>query len=512
MKVIKQPIKLNIFHCKITRIKTLFKLSIFIGFFILSFGCEKIKPDKKLPNILFIFADDQRADAIGISGNQHIKTPNIDTLAKNGIFFKNAYVMGGHHGAICAPSRAMLLSGKSLFNVYDRLDGIETLPNYLTSKGYQTFATGKWHNGESSFEANFQEGEKIMVGGMSDHFKVPVMDLDKNQKLNNLQTKGFSTDIFTDAAIKYLDRYNKSTQKKPFFCYIAFTAPHDPRSPMSSYSNIYAEDEIPIPENFKPLHPFRFDDLNVRDETLAPWPRTRKVIQSSLAEYYGLIQHIDDRIGDLVKHLKKYNLYKNTLIIYASDNGLALGSHGLLGKQNLYEHSTKVPLIISGPRIPKSYTSDALVYLFDLFPTITDYLQIEKPKDIDGKSLMNIIKQKEKKVRSNLYTVYRNTVRAIRNEKWKLIYYPQIGVSQLYNLEMDPQEINNLAANNFYKPKLEEMTVLLKSYKEKYNDTINLNPAKIESKEYNYKNLIQKLDPWQPPYIIEKYFPKGTSR
>ena len=332
MKVIKHPLKLNIFHCKITRIKTLFKLNVFIGFFILLFGCDKTKPDKKLPNILFIFADDQRADAIGISGNPHITTPNIDTLAKNGIFFKNAYVMGGHHGAICAPSRAMLLSGKSLFNVYDRLDGIETLPNYLTSKGYQTFATGKWHNGESSFEANFQEGEKIMVGGMSDHFKVPVMDLDKNQKLNNLQTKGFSTDIFTDAAIKYLDRYNKSTQKKPFFCYIAFTAPHDPRSPMSSYSNIYAEDEIPIPENFKPLHPFRFDDLNVRDETLAPWPRTPKVIQSSLAEYYGLIQHVDDRVGDLVKHLKKYNLSDNTLIIYSAANGLALGSHCLLGK------------------------------------------------------------------------------------------------------------------------------------------------------------------------------------
>ena len=215
------------------------KLLIFIIVFGHSLsGCKSENKYRK-PNILFIFADDQRADAIGISGNCHISTPNIDNLAKNGILFKNAYVMGGHHGAICAPSRAMLFSGKSLFRVYDRLDGIETLPHYLSANGYQTFGTGKWHNGSSSFEANFQEGEKIMIGGMSDHFNVPVMDLNENKKLNNLQIKGFSTDIFADTAIKYIDRYGKSTQEKPFFCYVSFTAPHDPRSPKSSYSNIY---------------------------------------------------------------------------------------------------------------------------------------------------------------------------------------------------------------------------------------------------------------------------------
>ena len=110
--------------------------------------------------------------------------------------------MGGHHGAICAPSRAMLLSGKSLFHVYDRLEGIETLPNYLRSNGYQTFVTGKWHNGAESFETNFQEGEQIMLGGMSDHFNVPVRDLNNN-KLDNLNCKGFSTDIFADESIYY---------------------------------------------------------------------------------------------------------------------------------------------------------------------------------------------------------------------------------------------------------------------------------------------------------------------
>ena len=335
-------------------------------FFIISCDRRQANEIKKTPNILIIFADDQRADALSIAQNPNIKTPNIDDIAKNGVLFENCYVMGGHHGAICAPSRAMLLSGKSLFHVYDRLEEVETLPNYLSKNGFQTFATGKWHNGAESFETNFQEGAKVMLGGMSDHFNVPLRDLDQYNKLNNPHNEGFSTDIFVEATLDYFDRYQASKKEKPFFCYLAFTAPHDPRSPSPKYSDIYSNNEIPVPDNFKPLHPFRFDDLNVRDETLAPWPRTHNDIQSSIAEYYALIQHIDDRVGDLIKRLKKYDLYDNTVIIYAADNGLALGSHGLLGKQNLYEHSTKVPMIISGPKIPKAQTSKALVYMLSL--------------------------------------------------------------------------------------------------------------------------------------------------
>tara|TARA_B100001059_G_scaffold227203_1_gene256692 strand:+ start:112 stop:1602 length:1491 start_codon:yes stop_codon:yes gene_type:complete len=491
-----------------------FKLFWVLAIFLFTLSCNKEISNKvrKKPNILLIFTDDQRSDALGIAQNTEIKTPNIDNLARSGVYFKNSYVMGGHHGAICAPSRAMLLSGKSLFHVYDSLEGVKTLPNSLSNLGYKTFATGKWHNGEESFEANFQEGAQIMIGGMSDHFKVPVKDLNEYKKLTNSSLKGFSTDIFTEAALDYLDRYQGSEKQKPFFCYLAFTAPHDPRSPAPKYSNAYTEDEISIPENFKPLHPFRFDDFNIRDETLAPWPRSPGVIQSSISEYYALIQHIDDRVGDLIKRLKKYDLYDNTLIIYASDNGLALGSHGLLGKQNLYEHSTKVPLIISGPGIPKGQTSDALVYLFDIFPTLMDYLDFEKPEDIDGKSLLNIINKKENQIRTSIYTAYRNTVRAVRDNEWKLIFYPQIKVTQLYNLKQDPNELYNLAQNLFYKTRIKKMMNLLKYNMELADDTINLNPSKIQSKEYNYKNLVQKLDPWQPKYIIEKYFPEGTSR
>ena len=154
---------------------SLYPLSTFIlvGSF-LSCNAEKIITEaKKKPNILFLFADDQRADALGCSGNTYIRTPNIDKLAENGVRFSNSYVMGGHHGAICAPSRAMLMSGKSLFHVYDKLEGVHTMPMHFAENGYETFGTGKWHNGANTFEASFQKGDNVFIGGMSDHYNVP---------------------------------------------------------------------------------------------------------------------------------------------------------------------------------------------------------------------------------------------------------------------------------------------------------------------------------------------------
>lgn len=477
------------------------------------YGCTPT-PDtsssQNRPNILLIFADDQRADALGASGNPYIRTPNIDRLANQGVRFSNSYVMGGHHGAICAPSRAMLLSGKSLFHVYDRLDGVLTLPKYLSESGYQTFATGKWHNGGPSFEANFQEARAVMLGGMSDHFKVPLRDMQADGTLGDSYEKGFSTDIFADAALDFLDNYSAGPRDMPFFCYLAFTAPHDPRSPHESYRQAYTDSAMPVPGNFKALHPFRFDDFNVRDETLAPWPRTPEVIQASLADYYGLIQHLDDRVGDLIDKLEDTDLLDNTLIIYAADNGLAVGSHGLLGKQSLYEHSTKVPLIISGPGIPKGQTSDALAYLFDLFPTLLDYLELPQPEGIDGQSLLPVIHGDQKEVRTRLYTAYRNTIRAIRDQEWKLIYYPQLNHHQLFNLKQDPLEIKNLAYESEYLPKVQEMMQQIESNRNRTSDTLNLYPEKIISKAYDYRTLKQTADPWQPEYTLKKYFPKET--
>ena len=254
------------------------------------------------------------------------------------------------------------------------------------------------------------------------------------------------------------------------------------------------------------LHPFEFDDFNVMDETLVPWPRTPEVIQESLADYYALISHLDKRVGDIIETLKKQGLYENTIIVYAADNGLAIGSHGLLGKQDLYEHSMKVPLIISGPGVPKQQTRDALVYLYDVFPTLANLCDLPAPEDIDGTDLTPILLGDENGIRSSLYTVYRNTARAVRTDEWKLIRYPQRNYTQLFNLKLDPLELNNLASNPEKKPKVDEMMGLLKEWYTVTNDTATMNPKTILPLEYDYKKLKQTPDRHQPEYVLKKYF------
>lgn len=467
---------------------------------------QSCQSEKEKPNILFIFADDQRADALGCAGNPYIRTPNIDKLAENGLRFTNCYVMGGHHGAISAPSRAMLLSGKYLFNVYDKLEGVKTMPMHFAENGYVTFGTGKWHNEKTAFEAAFQKGENVFLGGMADHFNIPVCDMGADGKLSEPVKKGYSTDLFAGAAVRFINSYAEGDREKPFFCYVAFTASHDPYSPKTGYIDMYSPDSIRLPENFMPLHPFAFDDLLVRDENLTGWPRDPETIRSILADYYGIITHMDDKIGEITEALKRHNLYHNTIIVYAADNGLAIGSHGLLGKQNLYEHSTRVPFIISGPGIPEGKESDALVYLLDIYPTLAQLVSLPAPSDVDGETLFPIINGSSQEVRSSLFTVYRNTVRAVRTKEWKLIRYPERDYTQMFNLVNDPHELYNLAGDTSLQPKAEVLFELMQKWQVTTGDTISLKPSATLPLEYDHTTLVRKPDKWQPEYTLKKYF------
>jgi arylsulfatase A-like enzyme len=469
---------------------------------------QSTKQAAKRPNVLFIFADDQRADALGASGNKIIKTPNIDQIAKNGTRFANCYVMGGHHGAICAPSRAMLMSGKSLFHVYDVLTGIHTMPMHFAENGYETFGTGKWHNGAETFEASFQKGKSVMLGGMSDHFQVPVRDLDAKRKLGGPVTKGFSTDIFTEAALSYLDEYAKGEKNNPFFCYVAYTAPHDPRSPRTDYIGMYPDKSIPLPGNYKKYHPFNYGEMQVRDENLAAWPRSPEIIQATLADYYALISHLDAKVGEVIKSLKDKGLYENTIIVYAADNGLAVGSHGLLGKQSLYEHSMKVPFIIAGPGIPANKVSDALVYLYDIFPTLASLTGLPKPEAVDGLSLSEVISGKSKGVRESLFTAYRHFVRAVRDREWKLIRYPERDYTQVFNLKKDPLELDNLAGKPAYRDKEEQLKNLLIQWQKQTGDTLSYTAKTVLPLDYDPEKFERTMDKNQPKYTQDKYFKK----
>jgi arylsulfatase A-like enzyme len=458
------------------------------------------------PNVLFLFADDQRADALGASGNPYIQTPNLDQLASEGSRFKNAYVMGGNHGAVCAASRAMLLSGKSLFHVYDKLKDERTMPMDFADAGYSTFGTGKWHNEKEVFEASFQQAKNVFLGGMADHYSVAMRDYDENGKLGEPTFKGYSTEVFAEGAIEFIESHAKSRRDRPFFAYVAFTAPHDPYSPEANYINHYPDGSLPLPGNFKPFHPFEFDDLMVRDELLTGWPRKPEVIQMILSDYYALVTHLDTQIGKIIQSLKENDLYDNTIIVYAADNGLAAGSHGLLGKQSLYEHSTNVPMIIKGPGIPENETFDAMVYLYDLYPTLSELAGLPKPAQVDGESLAPILHGKTTEVRNSLFTAYRYTVRAVRTPEWKLIRYPERDYNQLFNLKNDPFELNNLAENTGYTSKRNELMNMLKDWQKISGDTAALTTKVIKPLEYDPSKLTRKPDRWQPEYTLKRYF------
>ena len=462
--------------------------------------------EKQRPNVVFILADDQRADALSIYGNSVVQTPNIDQLAQEGTRFTNAYIMGGHHGAICAPSRAMLMSGLNLFRVYDRLNGVRTMPMAFREAGYRSFGTGKWHNEKEAFEAAFSDANSVYLGGMANHFDVPVRDYGPDGRLGEPVRKGFSTRIFTDACLSFIEQHLIESDTTPFFAYIAYTAPHDPYSPDFDYINRYEPEQIPLPENFLGVHPFNIHDPLVRDENLTGWPRHPDTIQMILADYYGLISQIDDEVGRIIQLLKEKGVYDNTIIVYGADNGLAIGSHGLLGKQNLYEHSIKIPLIIKGPGVPSGKVTDAYAYLLDLFPTLGEMAGVEAPSDIDGLSLMPIIKGDQPSIRNEIFTAYRNVSRALTTPQWKLIEYPGIDHTQLFDLEKDPNEKNNLVANEQWLSTIDSLKLVMQQWQKNLGDTLNLNATPWMEAEYNFSTLKRKPDHWQPQYTLEKYF------
>jgi arylsulfatase A-like enzyme len=420
---------------------------------------------QKKPNILFFFTDDQRFDTINTLNNPQIHTPNIDSLVKRGTTFTHAHIPGGSCPAVCMPSRAMLHSGRSLFHIEGEGQNIPakhtTLGECLQSAGYNTFGTGKWHNGRDSYARSFTGGDEIFFGGMGDHWNVPAYHFDssglyqnrcpyiddpffsntlKFRECDHITAGKHSTDLFAEASIQFL---KKQQHNKPFFMYVSLMAPHDPRTTPQKYLNMYNPDDIKIPENFMPKHPIDTGALKIRDEMLAAFPRNPKEIKRHISEYYAMISHLDYALGQLLNTLKEMGEMENTIIIFSGDNGLALGQHGLMGKQNLYDHSVRVPLIFAGPGIPQGYQPDNLVYLFDIYPTLCELTGIPIPSSVEGKSLLPCFAKQNYKKRSFLYLSYADSIRGVSDGNYKLIEYAS-GATQLFDLQNDTFEKNNL--------------------------------------------------------------------
>lgn len=445
------------------------KLALLTLLFISLLSSYSIAQDKK-PNIVFVLADDQRANTINALGNDEIITPNLDKLSQEGTYFDNTYIMGSYSGAVCQPSRAMLLTGRYLNNLKKSGAIIPekdiTIGETLQDAGYNCYGIGKYHSDHKSFARCFSDGRDIYFGGMFDQWNVPLHSYDalSHYKKNMLPyiedahhsskveyKQGeycyggkHSTEIFSEATIDYIENYSS---EEPFFIYTALMTPHDPRSTFQEYFDMYDTANIALPPNFMPEHPFDNGELRVRDEKLAAFPRNPKEIKEHIRDYYALITHNDAKLGEIIQALKDKGIYDETIIIYSGDNGLALGQHGLVGKQNLYDHSGKVPLVIVGKGVPANQRSEALIYLSDLFPTICEMVGLEAPSTVETSSFYNAIEDPKADHREYLMTSYRHLQRAVRDDQYKLIKYQVNGVehTQLFDLLNDPYEIENIA-------------------------------------------------------------------
>lgn len=455
------------------------------------------------PNVLFLFADDQRADALGAWGNPVIRTPHLDQLIERGYGFRNNYCYGSNSGAVCIPSRVMVHTGKRWHDSDQQMTGQVTLGEHLRKADYDTFATGKWHNGKPSLLRSFAAGKNIFMGGMCDHTKVPISEIVAGELESRGIGEKFSSELFADAAIEFLEGRQSD---KPFFAYVAFTAPHDPRNPPLEYREAYYASHPSLPINFLPQHPFNNGSLLIRDEMLAPWPRPADMIQRQLCEYYGLITHMDEQIGRILAALQKSPGGENTIIVYAADHGLAMGSHGLLGKQSLYEHSMKCPLVFVGPGIPAQQETSAFSYLYDIFPTLCGLLQIAPPPDLGGHDLSPIWRGEQSSVRETIFLPYMKSQRAIRSGDWKLIVYPDTNYVQLFNLQQDPHELTNLAGKPEHAEKQAALWELMTTAQQEVGDELALTTEDPQPLTIDLTNHARRPDPHQPEWILRDYF------
>ncbi|MFO1078672.1 MAG: sulfatase-like hydrolase/transferase [Planctomycetota bacterium] len=402
------------------------------------------------PNILFLFADDLRRDAVAAFGQRPgAHTPNLDALAARGAMLTQVSCMGAMQGAVCVPSRAMVMSGRLLTHVREDLRDTPTLPEVLRARGYATFMAGKWHNGEAALRRAFPDARSVFRGGMCDHFHVPLCDVTAGEVENVRAGDCHSSELFADAAIAFLRDRAAAPADEPFFAYVAFTAPHDPRDPPpGALQQVLAGPRPPLPANFRGQHGLDLgpQTMTVRDENLLGWPRDPALVQRQLCEYYALVRDLDAQIGRVLQALADGGLADRTLVVFAADHGLALGSHGLLGKQSLYEHSMGAPVILAGPGVPAGVRRPGLAYLLDLMPTMAHAAGAPLPDGIDGVDLGPLVRG-EGAGREALLTLYCDAQRALRLGDDKLIRLPQIDRTLWFDLATDPDELHDLAGD-----------------------------------------------------------------
>ena len=419
------------------------------------------------PNFLFLIADDLTYRSIHSLNNKEVDTPNLDRLVREGACFTHCFHQGSWSAAVCVPSRVMLNSGLSAFRAQKLLDSVPLWGQSLGKAGYETYIAGKWHLDPTSLQRSFKQMGPIGPGMFEStpeayHRPSPGnhwSPSDKSLKGHWLDTSLWlnaphremrhSCSIWALEAVAHLTKV-AAKQQNPFFMYVGFNEPHDPRQSPREYLDKYPQARIEIPPNYLPEHPFNEGDHTIRDELLAPFPRTKEAVRLHRSEYYALISYLDYQVGVILQALERSGKAENTYVILTADHGLAVGEHGLMGKQNMYDHSIRMPLLISGPGIAKGKRIDELVYQHSLFATTCELAGVPAPSTVEFPSLAGLLRDGRSKGQEAVFCYYKNFQRAVRTKEHKLIVYPQAAMVQLFDMVNDPWEARNLASDPKY--------------------------------------------------------------
>lgn len=495
------------------------KLTLFLGLFLL-FACGDgtQKSEEQVPNIVLIFTDDQTYHAVNALGNSTIETPNIDRLAQNGTTFTHAYNMGAWNGAVCLASRAMMISGRSVWNANqfkknwverDSVAMTQTWSKLMEQQGYDTYMTGKWHI-DAPADQIFQTAKHIRPGMPNDAWEHKKMMCKFEEEVDGVNVKsadvmpvGYNrpkdenddswspsdpqfggfweggkhwSEVVKDDAIEFIQ--TAKAKENPFFMYIAFNAPHDPRQAPQEFIDRYPLEDIELPKSWMPEYPYKDSIGNspsLRDEALAPFPRTEYATKKHIQEYYAIVTHLDEQIGQILDELEASGEMDNTYIFFTADHGLAIGRHGLLGKQNLFDHSVRVPMMIVGKDIPKGKKVSSDVYLQDVMATSLDLAGIEKPDYVEFNSFLDLAKGNVQEGHyDGIYGAYVNLQRSIRKDGFKLIIYPKIDKILLFDLENDPEEMNDLSEDAGQQERIASLFQDLMEMQEEKGDGLDL--------------------------------------
>jgi choline-sulfatase len=442
-----------------------------------------VMADPSKPNILFIFSDDQSHEALGKRGIVDIKTPNLDRLAESGVDFTHAFNQGSFSPAVCVASRTMLNTGSSMWRAaafskagnpkkgnpnnpafqqeyrIERKTPEAYWSEYMKQAGYETYMGGKWHVGEVEPEeifdhtANIRPGMPNQTRGRYDRaFIVGQPDTwspyDQSKEGYWKGGKHWS-EVLGDDAVAFLEK--AKDRDAPFANFL-------PEYPYNEYAG---------------------SGRNLRDEKLAPFPRTPYSIKVNRQEYFAIVSHMDEQVGRILAALKASGMADNTYVFFTSDHGLSVGDHGYVGKQNMYDASMRVPMLVAGPGMPAGKVVHAPVYLQDVMATTLELAGLEKPAQVDFNSLLPLLKgETDKSAYDAIYGAYFGSQRMIRTDRYKMIIYPTANKVRLYDILNDPQEITDLAEDKGkHDDLLRRLLTLLQKQQQEMGDPVDITRA-----------------------------------